>query len=150
MQYPSNWTAKAPAKTFELMGLGTMTRQVIIISPNNNQVALDVGNVSKTLDPTDLQVKALTARDYGKNSAISLLANNFNIIKNEPTIIGGQSAWTVSYTINAAGKPLDYGERTYVVKDDKVYELSFDASPSDVAHLRPIVQEIFHSVQFIE
>jgi hypothetical protein len=75
MQYPSNWTAKAPAKTFELMGLGTMTRQVIIISPNNNQVALDVGNVSKTLDPTDLQVKALTARDYGKNSAISLLAS---------------------------------------------------------------------------
>jgi PsbP-like protein len=131
---------------------------------------VNVSDVHKYLDD-DLQIKADTAEDYARNKIKAenkvdedtnyLLRTQTDLgryggslhtldnIKNTTTSIGGENASKVQYIQSYEGEQMVFNIFIYVVKDDKVYELSFYTEPLNVPETLPIGENIIKSFRFI-
>jgi len=129
---------------------------------------VNVSDVHKYLDD-DIQIKADTAEDYVRNkikAEIKVdedtnyllrtrtdLGGSFHTIdniKNATTLIGGENASKVQYIQSYEGEQKVFNIFIYVVKNDKVYELSFYSEPLKVPKTLPIVENILKSFRFIK
>ncbi|MGH9974663.1 MAG: PsbP-related protein [Nitrososphaeraceae archaeon] len=131
---------------------------------------VNVSDVHKYLDD-DLQIRANTAEDYARNKIKAenkvdedtnyLLRTQTDLgryggslhtidnIKNTITSIGGENASKVQYIQSYEGEQMVFNIFIYVVKDDKVYELSFYSEPLNVPETLPIGKNIIKSFRFI-
>jgi hypothetical protein len=130
---------------------------------------VNVSNVQKYLD-SDLQVRSKTAQDYAikriNEEKESLYQTNAGIksatdyeesgkllfsmenLKNTTTLIGGENATRVHYVITFEGEQKAFHMYVYLVKDAKVYELSFFSEPLTVPNTLPIADGILKSFRF--
>ena len=107
---------------------------------------VNVSDVHKYLDD-DLQIKADTAEDYVRNKIKA------EIKVDEDTnylLRGGENASKVQYIQSYEGEQKVFNIFIYVVKNDKVYELSFYSEPLKVPKALPIVENILKSFRFIK
>ena len=70
-------------------------------------------------------------------------------IKNTTTSIGDENASKVQYIQSYEGEQMVFNIFIYVVKDDKVYELSFYSEPLNVPETLAIAEKIIQSFRFI-
>lgn len=107
---------------------------------------VNVSDVHKYLDD-DLQIKADTAEDYVRNKIKA------EIKVDEDTnylLRGGENASKVQYIQSYEGEQKVFNIFIYVVKNDKVYELSFYSEPLKVPKALPMVENILKSFRFIK
>ena len=131
---------------------------------------VNISDVQRFLG-TDLQVRSKTAQDYitkrinEKNE--SLYQTNAGIksatdyeeserplftmenLNNTTTLIGGENASRVQYVISFEGEQKQFSTYIYVVKDEKIYELSFHSEPLNVPETLPIAERILQSFRFV-
>lgn len=153
IQYPQEW--KTYEEDFPLMSSAGSFR----ISPDNNpeELSLDrtsvlvtVENVTRTLDPATLKVQALSPEQHANDliSGMTSAKGTPNILKNEAITFSGQPAWRVDFIHNYLGVQAGYGIVIYVVKDQNLYEISFNTNPLKVEEMRPAGEKIIQTFQF--
>jgi hypothetical protein len=118
---------------------------------------VSVGEVSTYLDPKSLEVKPLSARDYAVdwlNTMSSLsslhLSITQDVVNSASTVLANESnAWRQEYITNIEGGQAIFNSEIYVVKDGRIYKLSFHTDPLSVPENLPIGKEIVDSFRFI-
>jgi len=153
MQYPQEWKIVEPSETgFDIPNDFEVTPDDIGTSSGltdpTTSVTVYVENVSRTLDPASLQIQSLPLEHYANELTGGSLQSSGNIIKNEAITFNGQPAWQVNYIYNYEGSQLFYGSHTFVIKDDKLYEITFATPPLKVEQMRPVGEKIIQTFQF--
>jgi hypothetical protein len=115
-------------------------------------VTIRVENVSKYLDPNNLNVRSLALDDYISNKKIELSQSvsgmSFTYLMDNRTQIAGHEAWSVEYMINVERKQASYILGNYVINDGKLYTIEFSAPPQKVPKNLPTAQKMIESFQF--
>ena len=70
----------------------------------------------------------------------------FKLLKNAALTVGGQPGRQIQYITQSVGL---FDMETYVIKDGKLYTISFNAPESGIPEILPIAKNITHSFQFI-
>jgi hypothetical protein len=155
VSYPSDWKIEQlknnPTAVVRFVG---DSKQVGI--PGNPMrevsVTIRVENVSKYLDPNNLNVKSLALDDYISNKKIELSQSvsgmSFTYLMDNRTQIAGREAWSVQYMINVERKQASYILGNYVINDGKLYTIEFSTPPLKVPENLPTAQKMIDSFQF--
>jgi hypothetical protein len=131
---------------------------------------VNVSEVRKSLD-SDFQIRTDTVGDYARNQVNEEIKadneTNFLLrtetvlgrsggslhtldnLKNTTTTIGGEKASMVQYIQSYEGEQMVFNTFVFVIKDDKVYELSFYSEPLKAPETLPIAEKIIQSFRFI-
>ena len=172
-EFPATWHNQYDASEAELNNVVTA-----LADPFSNDTQgfeqtsfrVNVSDIQKYLD-SDLKIKFNTPEDYIRNRINqeneSLFQTNAGIKKatdfeesDEPlftlahlkisaTSVGGINASKVRYIISFEGEQKQFSMFIYLVKDEKVYELSFFSEPLQVPETLPIGENIIKSFRFL-
>jgi hypothetical protein len=63
-------------------------------------------------------------------------------LKDNPTTVAGNPAWTIAYTGAFGGVPLSYETTTYMIKDNKLYTFQYFSAQLKVPETLPVVQKM--------
>ena len=156
VSYPSDWKIEQlrnnPTAVIRFL---SDSKQVGI--PGNPMrevsVTIRVENVSKYLDPNNLNVKSLALDDYISNKkkielTQSASGMSFTYLMDNRTQIAGWEAWSVEYMINVEQKQASYILGSYVINDGKLYTIEFSTPPLKVPENLPTAQKMIDSFQF--
>lgn len=172
--YPATWHNQFDAYEAQLNNV-----VIALADPYSNDTQgfeqisfrVNVSDVRKSLGD-DLQIRSDTAEDYVRNRINeeneSLYQTNAGIksatdyeesekplftlenLRNTTTSIGGEgNVSRVQYVISFEGEQKQFSTYIYVVKDEKVYELSFHSLPLEVPESLPVAEKIIQSFRFI-
>jgi PsbP len=154
--YPSDWEISPRDSSFPYYGTAT----VISFRPisnsgdltDNPSVSITPTDVAKVLDTKDLKVKPKTLEQIANDSITfykdpnSPLGNTqFELLKSNSTTVGGMPALQIQYILKSLGL---FTMQTYVIKDDKLYTISFSAPELRVPDTLPGAQMIIKSFKF--
>jgi photosystem II reaction center protein PsbP len=171
--YPSTWHNEYDANEAQLNNV-----VIALADPFSNdtqgfeQTSFHVNASDVRKSPgNDLQIKSNTAEDYIRNRINqeneSLFQTNAGIKeatdfeesdkplftleyhKNSTTSVGGENASKVQYITSFEGEQKQFSMFIYVVKDEKVYELSFFSEPLQVPETLPIGENTIKSFRFL-
>ncbi len=139
IDYPSNSVAKPVADIRLDMLVHTNTNATDAV------LSISIENTTKYLDTNTLQVKTHSLRDYvnDKINKINSLSSGFRgtealkYLKDNPTTVAGNPAWTISYT----NDPFLYYTTTYMIKDNKLYTFEYQSGQLKVPETLPVVQK---------
>lgn len=152
IQYPQEW------KTYESPFGLPQSQSGFAKSPDDDNteplmrtlVSVHVDNASRTLDPATLKVQPLSPEQNANEliAGMTSAKGTPNILRNEAITFGGQPAWRVDYIHNYLGVQANYGISIFVVKDQKIYEISLLTAPLKVEEMRPVGEKIIQTFQF--
>ena len=105
-----------------------------------------INQENESLYQTSTHIKAAT--EYEESDEPLYILDN---LRNTTTLlIGGENASKVQHVIiNSEGEQLQFSIHIYVVKDEKVYELSSHGEPFKVPETSTIGENIIKSFRFI-
>jgi hypothetical protein len=155
IRYPSNWEISPKNSTFPYYGTSTVISFRPISNSENltDHPALSVilTDVEKVLDSKDMKVKPKTLEQIA-NDTIIFYKNpgpfgdtQFKLLKNAALTVGGLPGRQIQYITQSLGL---FAMETYVIKDGKVYTISFSAPESRVPEILPIAKKMTQSFQF--
>jgi hypothetical protein len=156
IQYPSNWELSPKNSSFPFHGTST----VISFRPISNSenltdhpsLSVTLTDVEKVLDRKDMKVKPKTLEQIAKDTIIfynnpgPLGDTQFKLLKNTALTVGGQPGRQIQYITQSLGL---FAMETYVIKDGRLYTISFSAPESGIPEILPIAKNITQSFQFI-
>ncbi|MGH9982751.1 MAG: hypothetical protein ACRD8W_02195, partial [Nitrososphaeraceae archaeon] len=104
-----------------------------------------INEENESLYQTNAGIKSAT--DYEESEKPLFTLEN---LRNTTTSIGGEgNVSRVQYVISFEGEQKQFSTYIYVVKDEKVYELSFHSLPLEVPESLPVAEKIIQSFRFI-
>ncbi len=145
VQYPSAWEIAPKNSSFPYYGSTT----AIVFKP-----------VDETASPLENTLFSITPMDVGRNSLdrlvssqIALLQNpssmygnlDVEILENNATTVDGLPAKELSYVIHGIGS---FEIQTYVIKNDRLYQLTFQTPESKVPYTLPVAQQMIKTLKF--
>jgi PsbP len=155
IRYPSNWEISPKNSSFPYYGSSTIISFRPISNSENltDHTALSVTltDVEKVLDRKDMKVKPKTLEQIANDTIIfyknpgPLGDTQFKLLKNTALTVAGQPGRQIQYITQSLGM---FAMETYVIKDGKVYTISFSAPESRVAEILPIAKNMTESFQF--
>ena len=74
------------------------------------------------------------------------MRHSLNFLNNTALTVGGQPGRQIQYLTQSLGL---FAMETYVIKDGKLYTISFSAPESGIPEILPIAKNITQSFQFI-
>jgi hypothetical protein len=155
IRYPSNWEISPKNSSFPYYGTST----VISFRPISNSenltdhptLSVTLTDVEKVLDSKDMKVKPKTLEQIA-NDTIIFYKNpgphgdtQFKLLKNAALTVGGLPCRQIQYITQSLGL---FAMETYVIKDGKVYTISFSAPESRVPGILAIAKNMTQSFQF--
>jgi hypothetical protein len=156
IQYPSNWEISPKNSSFPYYGTST----VISFRPISNSenltdhpsLSVTLTDVEKVLDRKDMKVKPKTLEQIANDTIIfyknpgPLGDTEFKLLNNTALTVGGQPGRQIQYITQSLGL---FAMETYVIKDGRLYTISFSAPESGIPEILPIAKNITQSFQFI-
>jgi hypothetical protein len=156
IQYPSNWEISPKNSSFPYHGTST----VISFRPISNSgnltdhpsLSVTLTDVEKVLERKDMKVKPKTLEQIANDTIIfyknpgPLGDTEFKLLKNTALTVGGQPGRQIQYITQSLGL---FAMETYVIKDGKLYTISFSAPESGIPEILPIAKNITQSFQLI-
>ena len=103
-----------------------------------------INQENESLYQTSAGIKDAT--DYEESDEPLFTLDN---LRNTTILVGGENASKVQYVISFEGEQKQFSMYIYLVKDDKVYELSFHSEPLNVPETLPIAENIIKSFRFL-
>jgi hypothetical protein len=155
IQYPTNWEISAKNSTFPYYGTAT----VISFRPISNTedltdhpaLSITLTDVEKVFDRTDMKVKPKTLEQIANDTIIfyknpgPLGDTQFKLLKNAALTVADQPGRQIQYITQSLGL---FAMETYVIKDGKLYTISFSAPELRISELLPVAKKITQSFQF--
>jgi hypothetical protein len=144
IRYPSNWDVKEYPNRISFS-------DALSAPLDKAHLVVDTKPAEKVLDPNDLQTKFKTAQQYAMER-VTLLTGPYSLggykfFRNESSAIAGNPAWRLDYASGFQGTTY-YVVEYYLVKDGRLFTLSYDDDALDVPQTFPIVQKMIDSLQF--
>lgn len=145
VQYPSTWEIAPKNSSFPYYGATT----AIVFKP-----------MDETSSPLENTLFSITPMDGGHNSLdrlvssqIAFLQDPFSmygnldveILENNATTVDGLPAKELTYMIHGIGS---FEMQTYVTKNDKLYQLTFQTPESKVPSTLPAAQQMIKTLEF--
>lgn len=155
IQYPSDWNITSSHTEYldNSTEEGTTRSVVEFESPDGSSFNIYVQlNTTQYLDTNTLTVKNRTAHDYvlERLAAQSDIPGfTFKNIRDYATIVADIPAWSLE-RISTSVLGINYIKETYVVKDDKMYNLWSSSKPLLVPTILPIAQKMIDSFELIK
>ena len=157
IQYPQEWKTVESNET--LLGKKISLHDFQITPDDDNpsalgpagpttDVSVNVQNASRTLDPATLKIQSLPLEHYVNELTQGSLQSSGDIVTNEAVTFSGEPAWRVDYIYNYEGSQLFYGSHIFVIKDGKLYEITFATPPLKVEEMLPVGEKIIQTFQF--
>ncbi len=145
VQYPSAWEIAPKNSGFPYYGAAT----AIVFKPVN-ETDSPLENTLFSITPMDVSRYSL---DRLVSSQIALLQDpssmygnlDVEILKNNATTVDGLPAKELSYVIHGIGS---FEMQTYVIKNDRLYQLTFQTPESKVASTLPAAQQMIKTLNF--
>jgi hypothetical protein len=145
VQYPSAWEIAPKNSSFPYYGPTT----AIVFKP-----------VDETANPLENTLFSITPMDVGRNSLDRLVSSQIallqdpssmygnlgvEILENNATTVDGLPAKELSYVIHGIGS---FEIQTYVIKNDRLYQLTFQTPESKVPYTLPVAQQMIKTLKF--
>jgi hypothetical protein len=145
VQYPSAWEIAPKNSSFPYYGATT----AIVFKP-----------MDETSSPLENTLFSITPMDGGRNSLDRLVSSQIaflqdpssmygnldvEILENNATTVDGLPAKELRYVIHGIGS---FEMQTYVIKNDKLYQLTFQTPESKVPSTLPAVQQMIKTLEF--
>ncbi|MBA3285129.1 MAG: hypothetical protein H0U27_08735 [Nitrosopumilus sp.] len=145
VQYPSAWEIAPKNSSFPYYGSTT----AIVFKP-----------VDETASPLENTLFSITPMDVGRNSLDRLVSSQIallqdpssmygnlgvEILENNATTVDGLPAKELSYVIHGVGS---FEIQTYVIKNDRLYQLTFQTPESKVPYTLPVAQQMIKTLKF--
>ena len=145
VQYPSAWEIAPKNSSFPYYGPTT----AIVFKP-----------VDETASPLENTLFSITPMDVGRNSLDRLVSSQIallqdpssmygnlgvEILENNATTVDGFPAKELSYVIHGIGS---FEIQTYVIKNDRLYQLTFQTPESKVPYTLPVAQQMIKTLKF--
>jgi hypothetical protein len=145
VQYPSAWEIAPKNSSFPYYGATT----AIAFKP-----------MDETSSPLENTLFSITAMDGGRNSLDRLVSSQIaflqdpssmygnldvEILENNATTVDGLPAKELRYVIHGIGS---FEMQTYVIKNDKLYQLTFQTPESKVPSTLPAAQQMIKTLKF--
>lgn len=157
VQYPSNWEIAPENSSFPYYGPDTaivfkpvdetsspLENTLFSITPMGGEGSLD--KTSSTVSP-DFLDKIVADQIAFLQDPSSMFGNlNVEILKNNSTTVDGLPARELTYLIHGIGS---FEMQTFVIKNDRVYQLTFQTPESKVQDTLPAAQQMIKTLQFI-
>src|SRR5918995_1291994 len=154
-QYPANWYEVSPsAPTLFEKGVVEVEAPEGRLMPDGEREVAETTfsvyatNVSRYLDPDDLQVKSNTAEDYAREETSFMLdpssyGMSFEIGKNASVSLAGKNdSWRIDSITSFEGEQREFTITIFAIRDDVAYRLDFDTNPMKVPEMLPIAEKI--------
>jgi hypothetical protein len=155
IRYPTNWEISPKNLTFPYYGTAT----VISFRPISNSedltdhpaLSITLTDVEKVFDRTDMKVKPKTLEQIANDTIIfyknpgPLGDTQFKLLKNTTLTVGGQPGRQIQYITQSLGL---FAMETYVIKDGKLYTISFSAPELRIPEMLSVAKNITQSFQF--
>jgi hypothetical protein len=145
VQYPSAWEIAPKNSSFPYYGATT----AIAFKP-----------MDETSSPLENTLFSITPMDGGRNSLDRLVSSQIaflqdpssmygnldvEILENNATTVDGLPAKELRYVIHGIGS---FEMQTYVIKNDKLYQLTFQTPESKVPSTLPAAQQMIKTLKF--
>jgi hypothetical protein len=145
VQYPSAWEIAPKNSSFPYYGSTT----AIVFKP-----------IDETASPLENTLFSITPMDGGRNSLDRLVSSQIaflqdpssmygdldvEILENNATTVDGLPAKELTYVIHGIGS---FEMQTYVIKNDKLYQLTFQTPESKVPSTLPAAQQMIKTLEF--
>lgn len=154
--YPSNWEISPKNSSFPYYGSSTIISFRPISSSedltDHPALSITLTDVEKVFDRTDMKVKSKNLEQIANDTIIFFknpgpLGNTqFKLLKNTALTVGGQPGRQIQYITQSLGL---FAMETYVIKDGKLYTISFSAPELRISEMLPIAKNITQSFLFI-
>ena len=155
IRYPSNWEISPKNSSFPYYGTAT----VISFRPISNSenltdhpaLSITLTDFEKVFDRTDMKVKPKNLEQIANDTIIfyknpgPLGDTQFKLLKNAALTVGGIPGRQIQYITPSLGL---FAMETYVIKDGKVYTISFSAPELRIPEMLPVAKNITQSSQF--
>ena len=155
IRYPSNWEISPKNSSFPYYGTST----VISFRPISNcenltdhpSLSVTLTDVEKVLDRKDMKVKPKTLEQIANDTIIfyknpgPLGDTQFKLLKNTTLTVGGQPGRQIQYITQSLGL---FAMETYVIKDGKLYTISFGTPELMIPEMLPVAKNMTQSFQF--
>ena len=155
IRYPSNWEISPKNSSFPYYGTAT----VISFRPISNSenltdhpaLSITLTDLEKVFDRTDMKVKPKNLEQIANDTIIfyknpgPLGDTQFKLLKNAALTVGGIPGRQIQYITPSLGL---FAMETYVIKDGKVYTISFSAPELRIPEMLPVAKNITQSSQF--
>jgi hypothetical protein len=154
IQYPSNWEISPKNSSFPYYGTSTVIsfRPISGNLTDHPSLSVTLTDVEKVLDRKDMKVKPKTLEQIANDTIIfyknpgPLGDTEFKLLNNTALTVGGQPGRQIQYITQSLGL---FAMETYVIKDGRLYTISFSAPESGIPEILPIAKNITQSFQFI-
>lgn len=145
VQYPSTWEIAPKNSSFPYYGSTT----AIVFKPVD-ETANPLENTLFSISPMDVSRYSL---DRLVSSQIALLQDpssmygnlDVEILENNATTVDGLPAKELSYVIHGIGS---FEIQTYVIENDRIYQLTFQTPESKVPSTLPAAQQMIKTLNF--
>ena len=145
VQYPSTWEIAPKNSSFPYYGSTT----AIVFKPVD-ETANPLENTLFSISPIDVSSYSL---DRLISSQIALLQDpssmygnlDVEILENNATTVDGLPAKELSYVIHGIGS---FEIQTYVIENDRIYQLTFQTPESKVPSTLPAAQQMIKTLNF--
>jgi hypothetical protein len=145
VQYPSTWEIAPKNSSFPYYGPTT----AIVFKPVD-ETANPLENTLFSISPMDVSRYSL---DRLVSSQIALLQDpssmygnlDVEILENNATTVDGLPAKELSYVIHGIGS---FEIQTYVIENDRIYQLTFQTPESKVPFTLPAAQQMIKTLEF--
>jgi len=135
MMYPSSWQI-----------IEENPGRVIFISPQNTEIRIIVGNVSKSIDANTIPLRNITAHNEALNENKALRGVASHIYDNEVTVGTAHfPGWMLGYNV-----PGHYIIDTNLVANGKRFTISYVEVTSKVTETLSTMQTMLNSFQLIK
>lgn len=155
VDYPSTWEIAPKNSTFPYYGSNT----IVVFKPTGETTPLDITylsipplRVGVSLDKTTLTVspdslEKIVAEEIAflQDPASFYGDLNVEILKNDSTTVDSLAAKELTYFIHGLGT---FDMETFVIHENKQYQLHFTTPKSKVPETLPVVQQIIKSFMF--
>jgi PsbP len=146
IQYPAEWKVKET-------GFDPSLNDVVVqfMAPDYSDLTVHVNDVSQYLDTDTMTLKNTTLAQHVQNE-VSILSNLalepnwiYKPIRSHEFPLAGKQGWKLEHILGYLNQK--YQMRVYTIANDKVYELSYIASPSSVPKTFPLANKMVESFQ---
>ena len=146
IQYPAEWEVKET-------GFDPSLDDVVVqfMAPDYSDLTIHVNDVSQYLDTDTMTLKNSTLDQHVQNEVniVSNLALEpnwiYKPIRSNEFTVDGKQAWKLEHIFGYLNEK--YQMRVFTIANDKVYELSYIASPSSVPKTFPLANKMVDSFQ---
>jgi hypothetical protein len=114
-------------------------------------LSISLTDVEKVFDRTDMKVKPKNLEQIANDTIIfyknpgPLGETQFKLLANAALTVGGQPGRQIQYITQSLGL---FAMEKYVIKDGKLYTISFSAPESRISEMLPVAKNITQSFQF--